>query len=170
MVEIEIMVEKLVGESNQEVAEAIERAGVKKLDTFPLYNFLSYLGPKYIAGIIVLAITFSITVELLGSSGQFSPRMTILNFFAFNAMLLLVAFIVYIIYRISVGDYFNFLPLMISASTLFFLASLTVIACTVLSDGSGFRILQVLLAIIASLAIAAIFSAFVIIARRFISA
>lgn len=145
-------------------------AGVNELDTFPLYNFLNFIGVKYIAVIIVMVVIFSITAEFFGSSGSISPKMTILNAFALGAMLLLAAFIIYTIYKIFVGDYFHFLPLMISASILFLLVCLTITACTVLSDGSGFHILQVLLALIASLAIAAIFSAFVIVAQRFISA
>jgi hypothetical protein len=139
------------------------------LDTFPLYNFLSFLGTKYIAGITVLAVIFSITAEVFGSSGPISPKIAILNTFALTAMLLLAAFVIYTIYKVFVGGHFLFLPLMISTSVLFFLVSLTITACTVLSDGSGFRILQVFLALIASLAIAAIFSTFVIVAQRLIS-
>jgi hypothetical protein len=95
--------------------------------------------------------------------------MMILNAFALGAMLLLVTFVAYAIYKVFSSDYFHFLPLMLSASILFFLVSLTITACTVLSDGSGFHILQILLAMVASLAIAAIFSAFLIVAQRLIS-
>lgn len=139
------------------------------MDTFPLYNFFSLLGVKYVAGITVLVIVFSVAAEILVANGPVSPRMAILNAFALGAMSLLAAFIIYTIYKIFVGGGFHYLPLTTSLSILVFLFSLAIIARTVLSDGSGFHILQVLLALIVSLAVAAIFSAFVIVAQRFIS-
>lgn len=143
---------------------------MKELDTLPLYNFLSFLGLRYIAAIIILAAIFSITAETFDQRGSISPLMAILNAVAISAMLLLLAFISYVIYKIYIGDHFRFMPLMVSAWTIIFLASLAVSIRAALSDSSGFHILQVLLPLIASLTMAAIFSAFVKVAQRFISA
>jgi hypothetical protein len=140
------------------------------LDTFPLINFFSFLGVKYALGIIVLSIIFSVAADFLLASGPTSPSMAIAGPFAFSAMLFLLAFIVFIMYKLYMGERFQFMPLAASASIIIFAFTLLVTVRTVLTDSSGFHVVQVFLALVGSLAMGAVFSALVKVAQRFISA
>lgn len=122
------------------------------------------------AVIFITAVIFSITIEALGLGRHISPPMVVLSVFIVTAMLLVLAFIAFVIYKVYIGESFHFVPLMFSALIIFLLASLAVTVRSALADGFGFHIWQVVLPLIASLAIAAIFSAVVKVAQRFISA
>lgn len=122
------------------------------------------------AVIAVTAALFSITIEALGSGRHISISSLVLSTFIFTAMLLMLAFIAFVIYKVYIGEHFHFVPLMFSALIIFLLASLAVTARYAVTDGSGFHILQVVLPVIASLTIAVIFSAIVKVAQKFISA
>jgi hypothetical protein len=164
----EIVVEKLVGSFIGQT-DGSQVQGVTELSVFPLYSFASFLGVKYMTAIVITAVIFSITIEALGSGKNISVSLVVLSFFIVTVMLLVLAFIAFVIYKLYIGEHFYYVPLMSSAFIIFLVASLAVTGHSALSDNSGFHILQVLLPLIASLAIAAIFSAFVIVAQRLIS-
>lgn len=139
------------------------------MDTFPLYNLMSFLGMRYVIAILGFAAILSVVLECIASGDGFSPKTIIINTVVFGTMLFLAVFIIYITYRLFLGDQFHFFALTLSAFIIFLLVSVAIIASNVLSDSSEFHIAQVFLSSAASLAIAAIFSAFVVVARRFMS-
>lgn len=135
-------------------------------DIFPLFNFFGLLGIKYIGGIIVFAVVFSIIAELFGAEGSISPLAIMLNALVIAALSLSVAFIVFVIYNLRAGQDFRFLPLMISAATIFFLASLMATVSTAVSDGHAIHVAQPVLAFVASIVTGAVLSMLVKIAQR----
>lgn len=140
------------------------------MDLSPLYNFAGFLGLKLIAMIIIVAVIFSIVTEIIGRNGEFSPSLVVLSVLVVSAMFLMLAFIAFVIYNVYVRENFRFLPLMFSAAIVFVLAFLAVIVRAAISESSGFHVWSVVLAVIASLATAAIFSALVKVAQRLLSA
>lgn len=143
--------------------------GVNKLNVFPLYNFASFVGVKYMTVIVIAAVVLSIAIEILGPGRHISPLAVGLSVLIVTAMLLTLTFIAFVAYKVYIGQHFYYSPLLFSGFIVFFLTSLTVTGHSALSDGSAFHIFRVLLPLIASLAIAAIFSAFVMVAQRLTS-
>ena len=144
--------------------------GVSDLDLSPLYNFVNFLGLKFTTMIIVVAVIFSMVTEILGRSGHFSPLPVILSVFVVSTMLLMLAFVAFVIYGVYVRDHFSFMSLMLSAAVIFFLAFLAIIVRAAISERSELQIWPVVLALIVSLMTAAIFSALVKVAQRSLSA
>lgn len=142
---------------------------MNELDNLPLYNFLGFLGLKYITGIIILAMILSFATEYLATDSSISLSVTLLNAVVIGVMLLVLAFVMYVVYNLYIGKQFQFMPLAISALIAFFLASLAAGSRTALMDRSEIHIL-VFLALIVSLVGSAVFSAFVKVVQRFISA
>lgn len=147
----------------------ITYAGVNELDNIPLYNFLGLLGLKYTTGIIILAMILSFATEYLATDSSISFSIMILNAIVIGVMVLVLAFVMYVVYSLYIGKQFQFMPLAISALIAFFLASLAAGSRTALMDSSEMHIL-VFLALIASLVGSVVFSAFVKVVQRFISA
>lgn len=137
-------------------------------DMSPLFSFFGFLGIKYIGGIIAFAVVFSIIAELFGAEGSISPLAIMLNALAIAALSLSVAFIGFVIYNLRAGQDFRFLPLMISAATIFFLASLMVTVRTAVSDGHAIHVALPVLAFVTSIVAGAVLSMMVKIAQRFL--
>lgn len=137
-------------------------------DMSPLFSFFGLLGIKYIGGIIMFAVVFSIIAELFAAEGEISPLAIMLNALVIAALCLSVAFIGFVIYNLRAGQDFRFLPLMISAATMFFLASLTVTVRAAVSDGHAIHVVQPVLAFVASTVAGTVLSMLVKIAQRFI--
>jgi hypothetical protein len=115
-------------------------------------------------------VIFSIVTGVLGRNGDFSPSMVVLSMLVVGAMFLMLAFIAFVVYKVYIHEYFHFLPLMFSAAIVFILAFLAVIVRAAISEDAGFQMWPVVLALIASLATAAIFSALIKVAQRLLSA
>ncbi len=140
-----------------------------QLDTFPLYDFLSFLGVKYATiGILFAAILVAGT-HIFGPGGSISPSHLIFDTIMLSAMLFSLAFIAFIAYRFQSGEDFEFFSVAISASIVFFLSTLAISVHGSLSRDFDFHILQALLPLIACIVIGLVFSAFVKIMQKMIA-
>ncbi|HEY0085890.1 MAG TPA: hypothetical protein VGB65_08255, partial [Allosphingosinicella sp.] len=133
------------------------------------YGFMSFVGIKYAAAIALSSIILSSIIEALGRPGEFSVAALLANAAGMAVMLLTLSFVGFIAYRVSAGEKFDYLSLMFSASVVLFIFCVAGIARTAALESSNLHVSLVALALIASLASAAILSAFVVVAQRFIS-
>jgi cytochrome b subunit of formate dehydrogenase len=128
------------------------------------------VGVRYTVTIALLAIILASVIEAFGRPGEYSATTLLLNAAGMAVTFVTLSFVGFIVYRVSSGEKFGYLSLMFSASLVLFILCATGIARTAALESSNFHVGLVALALIASLAAAAILSAFVVVAQRFISA